>query len=635
MTEPIDFQERAERARKGLPDSHLDEPHAASDRDLRAISPHNPVFQGTGAGAWRGDPMLMREDGLPDGCPVEPLGHDEEFDYFLSARRTIARVRANAGKGDVERLFSPYGEYIVWAWPRVEKNGQVKGNFAADEARRDLFKAASMAGPFDPQKRLRGRGAWRDDGTGDLVLHLGTRLLTPHGVRDCGIYEGRAYPVGPELPQPAPQSAIRGEDLPGKDMLNHLRTWNWQRKDVDARLMLGWIACAYVGGALDWRPYVFATGDAGAGKSTLVGFLVAALGGEDALLKPEDATEAGVAQTLGVDSVPVLLDEAENEADDKRADKLVKLARRAASGNQRLRGGADGKSTLSVIRSCFMFAAINMPSMGDQDMSRMAMLTMRPIPPGKRRIKPWNTAEVFELGRAVHRQVIDWFKFDPKHASTGFDRVLDAFRTGLIEEAGHNDRGADTFGYLLAGFWCATEMREPDPEDISELVAPLHRDTLAELENVKPGWKKCFDFLMDTPAKALERQKNKSVRAILSDFRHGRDPDPEEKWDMPAGDVLANRQLDLVGLRLKWRKGDPRDFKHARLFVPNGNPKLAPLFDRTDWAASNASAPGSWMNALRGGPDQLVEAGKHGDQRGTLIRIAEVLAPSSEDEDTE
>lgn len=627
------FPDRAARARAELPPARDAAAPAMGSREgvdhaMKAINPNQPEHKGLYAGDWRG--AAEREDGLPDGCPVTPLGHDDEFDYFLGGRRTVFSLRANAGKGDIERLFSPYGNYIVWAWPRVEKGGKIKGNFAADEARRDLFAAASWAGPFDPMKRLRGRGAWRDEQTGTLVLHLGTEILTENGVEPCGMYGGRAYPAGPALPAPADIAHGVGEDIPGKLMLNHLLTWNWLRADVDARLMLGWIACAYVGGALDWRPYVFATGDAGAGKSTLIAYVVAALGGEDAVLKPEDATEAGVAQTLGVDSVPVLLDEAENEADDKRADKLVKLARRAASGNQRLRGGADGKSTLSVIRSCFMFAAINMPAMGDQDMSRMAMLSMRPIPHGRRRVKPWLDHEVRALGRQVHRQVIEWFRFDKRKASTGFDRVLSAFREGLIELGDHNDRGADTFGYLLAGFWCATEEREPDKDDIKELVAPLHRATLAELENVKPNWKKALDFLLRVQPKALERCTWKSVLEILTALRDGSPVDEDgyatsEDTGRISPDKI-NRELAKVGLRVKWKRGTVRgDWESALLFVPNSDPSLAPLFDKTDWNTKNHSAAGGWAGALRGGPAGTVEASCHGDQRGTVVKIADVM----------
>jgi hypothetical protein len=639
VTDPIDFSERAERARRGMPlASHEGD---GREGELRSLSSWNPVFDGVEAGDWRVE--RAREDGLPEGCPVVPLGWDGDGFWFLSGRGHLFALGENAGKGNVDALFTPYSNFPVWAWPRKQKSGDkyvVKGNFEAEEARKDLFRACAHAGPYDPMKTVRGRGAWRDR-HGGLVLHLGTHLIVDQALMRAGVvHDGRAYPVGPALPPPAHDAFGPGEDLPGKEILSHLMTWNWQRGEVDARLELGWMACAMVAGALDWRPYVFATGDAGAGKSTLVKYVMHVLGGEDAVLKPEDATEAGVAQTLGVDSVPVLLDEAENEADDKRAEKLIRLARRAASGNQRLRGGADGKSTLSVIRSCFHFAAINAPTMGDQDLSRMALLAMRPIPKTRRRVKPWSLGEIEALGRAMHRQVIDWFA-PRSDGVAGFDHVLAAFREGLIENAAHDERGADTFGYLLAGYWCAVEIRDPDPEEILELVTPLHRDTLAELENIKPGWKKILDFMLDARPKALERSTWKSVRAILLALRDGSAVDADgyattEETARPRPEKV-NQELAKVGLKLKWKRGVARSFENAVLFVPNSNPSLAELFEKTRWSVSDPSDAGNWQYALRGGPDDIIAAGKASgrEPRGTLIKIAEVMgkAPSRDEEE--
>ena len=637
----IPLSERRERARRGLPIGEVE--GGGAEAALRALSSWNPVLNGVEAGDWRG--TAAREDGLPQDCPVVPLGWDGDGFWFLSGRGHLFALGENAGKGNVDALFTPYANFPVWAWPRKQKAGDkyvVKGNFEAEEARKDLFRACAHAGPYDPMKTVRGRGAWRDR-SGGLVLHLGTHLIREGALMRAGVvYDGKAYPVGPALPPPAQEAFGAGDDLPGLTILNHLLSWNWMRGEIDARLELGWLACAMVGGALDWRPYVFATGDAGSGKSTLVKYVMHVLGGEEAVLKPEDATEAGIAQTLGVDSVPVLLDEAENEADDRRAEKLIRLARRAASGNQRLRGGADGKSTLSVIRSCFHFAAINMPAMGDQDLSRMALLAMRPIEDRRRRVMPWGDWQsVIALGRAMHRQMIDWFAPD-KDGIAGFDRVLLAFRAGLIEHGGHDERGADTFGYLLTGAWCATNVRDPDPEDVAELVAPLHRDTLAELENVKPGWRKILDYMLDCAPKALERSTWKSVRAILLAFRDGSDVDADgyatnAETSRPSPRKV-NEELAKVGLKLKWKRGDPQDYAHAVLFVPNSHPSLAALFDKTRWSLPDPSDAGNWANALRGGPEGVVRAGKASgrEPRGTLIKIAQVTGPARRrDEDEE
>ena len=627
------LSEHADRARRGLPMAEIE--GGDLDRALRSLSSWEPVFNETQAGDWR--VSAEREDGLPEGAPIEPLGWDSDGFWLLSGRGHLFVLGENAGKGNIDALFTPYANFPVWAWPRRQKVGDktvVKGNFEAEEARKDLFKACAHAGPYDPMKKVRGRGAWRS-GEGGLILHLGTHLIVDGALMRAGVvHDERAYPVGPPLPPPAQDAFGPGDVLPGAEILGHLLSWNWARGEVDARLELGWIACAMIGGALDWRPYVFATGDAGAGKSTLVKYIMHVLGGEDAVLKPEDATEAGVAQTLGVDSVPVLLDEAENEADDKRAEKLIRLARRAASGNQRLRGGADGRSTLSVIRSCFHFAAINAPTMGDQDLSRMALLAMRPIPKGRRRVMPWGDwPSVIALGRAMHRQLVDWFAPD-KDGLAGFDRVLLLFRAGLIEEAGHDERGADTFGYLLAGYWCSIAVRDPDPEDVLELVKPLDKETLAELENIKPGWKKCLDFLFDARPKALERASWKSVRAILLAFRDGTDIDADgyattEPTSRPTPRKI-NDELAKVGLRLKWKRGEARIYENAQLFVANSNPSLAEVFDRTRWSVSDPSDPGNWQYALRGGPGEFIYAAKASgrEPRGTVIKISEVMGPA-------
>jgi ABC-type multidrug transport system fused ATPase/permease subunit len=52
-------------------------------------------------------------------------------------------------------------------------------------------------------------------------------------------------------------------------LLQALQSWNWDRGELDARLALGWLMTALVGGALEQRPVVYVVGTEGAGKSTL------------------------------------------------------------------------------------------------------------------------------------------------------------------------------------------------------------------------------------------------------------------------------------------------------------------------------------------------------------------------------
>lgn len=640
MTETYDFTERRRRALTDLPPAE----GGASDTldmELRAINRSAPVFREIAPGQWRWTPDGTREDGLPTGCPVTPLGWDDEGFWFLSARRNVFCLKENAGKGNIDALFAPYGAYLAWAWPRMTGKGdnrRASGNFEAEEVRQDLFAACSDAGAYDPMNRVRGRGAWRSEDGRGLIVHMGDMMLTPGAsgraeLRRPGVYEGKAYPVGPALPAPGAHGAdwpgIEDFASPGLALMEDYQSWLWMRGDVDARLMLGWTACAMVGGALRWRPYVFASGDQGAGKSTLIEYTQAVLGGKDALLRSEDATEAGVAQTLGLSSVPVLLDELEPEADNTKAEQMVRMARRASSGASRMRGGADGNSTETIVRSCILFAAINMPTMGDQDWARMASLVMSPFPEGAKRKSGLDLVKAAALGRALHRQMIDWFDARRRDAQLGdFDDLTEAVREALKEHGGHNDRGADTFGFLLAGYWAATQTEMPDMAELKALVAGLERDQLAEYDNIMPTWKKCLNLLLDTRPRELERRNAKSVRDILSKFRRKADPYTEGGEDQheDAADWNWTRDsLKSVGLDLYAPSGDPRDFEHARLFVPNTHPSLNAIFDGSPWRAAAKGAAGGWGSALSGGPREVISKHRTKEARGVLIRLSALM----------
>lgn len=641
--DPINFEERRQRARAGRQNQVV---RGGIREQWKRTSAYMPIWEDSGheipAGEWE-KMNFVQDNGLPQAAPIIPLGYDDGAVYYLSARDTITQLGPRMGKGDIDLLCTPCRSFPVWAWPRRNSEGVITpGNFNAEAARQVLFMAAEDAGPWDPLERERGRGAWRDDETGELVLHLGTELLTAEGPRPLGMRGRHVYPARAPIPAPAASSAIDadlGEHGPGHALMDLFSTWEWTRGEADARLLMGWLACAFVGGALQWRPYVFLTGDQGAGKSTLLELIEHAIG-EGGLLKSEDATEAGIAQVLGFDALPVLLDEMENELDGRRASNIVKMARRASSGSQRIRGGQDHKSASFVIRSCFIFAAINPPTLDDQDVSRMALLSMRPFGSGTPR-RRFDAREVSALGRAIHRQVVDWFRTDEKTGLPYFEALLQQFREALIVEGGHNDRGADTFGYLMAGYWAATELAMPHADEVSELVAPLHKDTLTEYENMKPGWRKCLDFLLDCQPRALERQAQTSVRQILEHWRDCEARGVSVDLEDPSGRIEdwrdVNRKLARVGLSVKFKKGQAKTFINAQLFVPNSNPALAPLFDQTSWRSMSPALPGQWGPAMRIAPSEVAWSDKrnNGAVRGVSIALQQVMAvlPPKDDDD--
>jgi hypothetical protein len=73
--------------------------------------------------------------------------------------------------------------------------------------------------------------------------------------RPTGVYENKLYPRLAPIPEPWTQP-ISPEENPAGKLLQMFRKWNWTRPDVDPVLLLGWIGCAILGGALDRRSSV-------------------------------------------------------------------------------------------------------------------------------------------------------------------------------------------------------------------------------------------------------------------------------------------------------------------------------------------------------------------------------------------
>jgi hypothetical protein len=284
---------------------------------------------------------------------------------------------------------------------------------------------------------------------------------------DPDLIDGFVYPTAPAMPRP--DIGAVGDDA-GVQLLGLLRCWHWERPKIDPYLLLGFIAAAPFGGALDWRPHVWATGDSSTGKSTLEKKLLAPL--FDGLsLRTHDATEASIRQILGKQTLPVFFDELEAEANNDRAQRVIKLARLASSEGVIFRGGSDHQATEFVARSCFYFTSILMPAMLAQDRNRMAILELRSIPNGAREPMLERSA-IVELGKQLRRRVIDqWDRYDA---------TLSAYRRALAG-AGHKGRGADQFGTLLAfADLLLYDGPEPEPEVLTDWAEALKASDLAE-----------------------------------------------------------------------------------------------------------------------------------------------------------
>lgn len=526
------------------------------------------------------------EGGLPEACPVRALGKDGKVRYYLDAdRQLIALADRDHSRLGIQGLFGQRSYLLFEYWPRRDKHGNTTG-WAPDGAALALMAACSRAGLWDPRERQRGRGAWLGE-DGALVLHTGRQVMTFPATRTpyldqhsvpAGLVGRYVYSAADGVGTPSSDPAPAGPDGPAETLLKLLSSWQWRRGEIDAVLMLGWIGAAMIGGALKWRPAAWLTGGKGTGKSTLHDVLKLVFDG--ALVQTADTTAAGLYQTLRHQTLPISVDELEAEADNRRANAVIRLARLAASGALMLRGGAEHSSTEFVVRSSFLFSSILIPPLTPQDRSRISVLDLNelakdaPVPV----LDPKTLAA---LGSQLRRRLIDGW--------TRLEAVLAHYREAL-QEAGHSARAADQLGTLLA---CADVVLFDDhePGSAEDWVKGLTSSELAEADDNQRDEERCLAHLLSSPVDVFRGGSRRTIGEWIRIACGFEGLDDE---------VDAKRVLGTYGLKLldPTPALDDRAAQPRMLAVANQHKGLAALYADSHWQGTSGTM-GVWVQALR------------------------------------
>jgi hypothetical protein len=556
-------------------------------------------------------PEGWRPAWLPKGCPVVPLGVRGDICYYLDALCQLREVKdKDHARLRVQNLFGHLSDMLEEYWPRKTKidNDWVVTGWKPEAAAQALMGAAAECGVWSPFGRVRGAGAWLG-ADGELILHLGDRLLIlepGHKARKAnpGVVSDQVYPAAPRTQRPADKPQLGGERGPAAELLSILKTWNFRRGEVDAVLLLGWIGAGMLGGALKWRPVLWTTGGKHTGKSTLQDLLEWIMG-PNGLLHTGDASEAGIRQTLGHSALPVAIDEAESEEDNRRLNALVKLARNAASGSLGVRGGSDHNAASFVLRSCVMFSSILLPPLLGQDRSRMAILELGKL--GSTKPPVISQARMDKMGQALRRRLVD-----------GWDRwpqTLEAYRQGLAD-VGHVGRGCDVFGTLLA---CADLLMHdglPDEQVVKGWASKLAAETLSELEGDISDEAHCLNHLLTTSVELKGRGDRRTLGSWIQDAAKSLDRDRYTAEALMTADATA-KALTAHGVKLI------RQNMRPYLAVANYHQGLAAIFRDTHWGTRSGTL-GVWVQALRRLPDAVVPGATlwiGGAVKGTLVPL--------------
>lgn len=593
---------------KGTRAVWLDAQAALNEVQKHSDPEPNLLRNGIKAGQWNGAP----HHNMPPDCPVTVLGKKGDVVYVINAIGEMEAI-TRFDLPTLQRIFAPFVNYVLWAWPAFGKAKEVDGEIIPprvervqrDQAWTAIIGEAGRKGLFDPQSNVRGRGGWKAQDK--FIWHSGKKLFSVEVKTDKenratawqmqeaepSQYDGYFYAQDNDTIDPW-RAPVGVYDSPAHEILQDLKSWKWERPYIDPIFFLGWVGSAFLSGALDVRPILFTMGGAGTGKSTLHGILRALFG--SALYSTANTTAAGIYQNIRQDSRPVAVDEFERTANGAKQSAIIELARQSYSGAKGYRGGANGDGTEFELRSSFIFSAILHPHLGVQDRTRMIILNLNALDKDANAKQPLIKEE---WGRMLLRQVMDGYHDFHWHILPKWRRILSDQRLSL------DPRAIDTYGTVLAcaellvgetGLIDAGMHADPLAEgaslDIDMLIEALEHATETDRAEQLQKWQEVIEKIMGAKVDAYKAGERQTVGGIIEAL------ESDGRSDMQIEDARA--RLALIGLGIREKSSPCRGYALA---IPHTDDNLNRVF------ADSEFNHGGWTLALKQAPQTIVPRG--------------------------
>ena len=272
---------------------------------------------------------------------------------------------------------------------------------------------------------------------GDRVLIDGME----HGLNDNS---DRVWLAGPALDMGSPAKIDKA-----KDIARAVLQYRWASQD-DGRRFLGWIVAAMVGGALEWRPHLWLTSPAKAGKTWLFDHVLTPLMGS-AMMPIADASPAGVARFTGNSSLPIGIDEAE-PAHQWVMDLLPTLRVASSGAGARIRADAHGGVNVSHSRFSAILSSTIAPNLAKADQTRITEVGL-----ATEGVEDWPKLRRTILNAMRHADGVRYKIFrDAQSIVHEADRL-----TGEMQDLGMDSREAMASAAFTAGWrWWGVDNRE-------------------------------------------------------------------------------------------------------------------------------------------------------------------------------
>ncbi len=412
------------------------------------------------------------------------LSHDHENFYFMSYRLGLVKpVKQEAITLGFMKIMAPR-EYWINKYPASDN---MKGNFDSDTAIEDII-SIGMTTPYHETGIIRQLGAWEDDGR--YLFHYGTGILLEGEKVDLfefntnNIYEKKGYLSFSE----DNYESINLHKI--ADIIKRFSISSRQEK----YLFIGWIIMSILGGAFDWRPHIWLTGEAGSGKTSAIDFIKKILD-TATIVETGSSSEAGIRQRLKVSTLPVLIDELEvmDERTSKNLKAIKSLIRQASSGVRVSRGTANHSGIDFVIQSMFCVGSISPQIAEGADLTRFTLINFDKDLQGPP--EDWIETERI-MNEVLTPEYINGLKY---FMVSNIKKVMDILKKAFIvfSELGYMARLSQQYSVLTVGAYiCVTNNFDFKQDEFKKFVKDKFdfRD-LTEIGQVTEA-ENCFSIIL-------------------------------------------------------------------------------------------------------------------------------------------
>ncbi|MGI4886117.1 MAG: toprim domain-containing protein [Janthinobacterium lividum] len=430
--------------------SFAEPPAAMADPDPISVSDDGYVQEDRGA-SYQVDEAPVESKG-DMGMRFRILGYNNgHYYYFPFKARQIVSLTASGHT--IQNLLQLD---TLDAWERKFSGAdKISTTKMVLYSMNEMIAIAQERGVFQEEDRVRGGGAWIDEGR--VVLHCGDAVYVD-GQR-IGFNTFRSYYSYVAAAKLIEPSAHPLGNFDAHKLRRICELVTWENK-LSGSLLAGWLVIAPLCSALMYRPHIYITGEAESGKSTVMDRIIKPVLGRFSLNVDGGTTEPAIREMMAYDGRPLIFDEAEPSL---TMNNVIELARKASTGSTVKKFGQRPFKA----RFCACFSAINPPINKTADESRISFMVI------KKNRKPTAAQEYEDLLAMIEETITDDYPARLlARTLANFNNLVHNIR--VFQKAARvvlgSPRASQQIGTMLAGLYLLGRTDRIEPETAEKWI---------------------------------------------------------------------------------------------------------------------------------------------------------------------